>query len=235
MQGKLKFLLNIFIVCLMWYIPFKVVKSVKKQNYLDHRFDAFVGDVNYYAAEEVISDLKKAAIENRVKKEITIGINSPGGSVHAGLEILSEMKHLQSKGYKLKCYVGNAYSMGFVLLAYCDERIGKYASTFMHHLTQIGYGRPKRTKHNKKTFKALDFFDSLLIKDIGKGLKLKDKELFKIIKDDKWWSAKDALKANIIDKIENFTFYKKKYRILISFLERSNGKKIGRSPQEVGM
>jgi len=235
MQGKLKFLLNIFIVCLMWYIPFKLVKSVKKQNYLDHRFDAFIGSVDYYTAEEVISDLKKAAIENRVKKEITIGINSPGGSVHAGLEILSEMKHLQSKGYKLKCYVGNAYSMGFVLLAYCDERIGKYASTFMHHLTQIGYGRPKRTKHNKKTFKALDFFDGLLIKDIEKRLKLKDKELFKIIKDDKWWSAKDALKANIIDKIESFTFYKKKYRILISFLERSNGKKIGRSPQEVGM
>ena len=235
MKGKLKFLLNIFIVCLMWYIPFKIVKSVKKENYLDHNFDAFIGSVNFSTADDVISDLKKAALENRAEKEITIGINSPGGSVHAGLEILAEMKHLQEKGYKITCYVGNAYSMGFVLLAYCDTRVGKYTSTFMHHLTQIGYGRPERTDRNKKTFKALDFFDGLLAKDIEKRLKLKDKELYKIVKDDKWWSAKDALKANIIDKIENFTFYKKKYRILISFLERSNGKKIGRSPQEVSL
>ncbi len=233
MKGKFKFLLNILIVCIMWYIPFKIVKSIDKREYLDHNFDAFIGGVNFSSAETVLGDLKKAAKEKRLEKEITIGINSPGGSVHAGLEILAEMKYLQSKGYKLKCYVGNAYSMGFVLLAFCDERIGKSTSTFMHHLTQVGYHRPKRTKHNKKIFKALDFFDGLLAKDIEKRLKLKDKELYKIIENDKWWSAKDALKANIIDKIEDFTFYQKKYKIFINFLENSNGKKIGRSPQEV--
>ena len=226
MRKKLKFLLNIAIVCVLVFIPFKISKSLHKQEYLVHNFDAFVGGVDFFAAEVIINDLKKAAEKNRKSKKITMGINSGGGSVLAGLEILSEMKFLQKKGYKISCYVGNAYSMGFVLLAYCDERIGKHTSTFMHHLTQLGYGRPERTERNKKTFKALDFFDHLLIEDLEKRFKMKDKELFEIIKDDKWWSAENALKANILDRIESFTFYKKKYRITIDFLEGRNARKI---------
>ena len=42
------------------------------------------------------------------------------------------------------------------------------------------------------------------------------KKFFEIYKDDKWWAAKDALKANIIDEIKSFSLYKKevKYKLI---------------------
>ena len=57
MKGKIKFLLNVLIVCVMWYIPFKIVKSIEKRDYLDHNFDAFIGSVNFSTADDVISCL----------------------------------------------------------------------------------------------------------------------------------------------------------------------------------
>lgn len=119
--------------------------------------------------------------------------------------------------------------MGFVLLTFCDERIGRDTSTFMHHLTQINGGRPKRTDDNKTLFKALDFFDSILKEEMAAKFGISKDEFDKLIKEDKWWDAKDALKFKIIDKIQDFTFYRTKYRIIIDFLENKenfNGREI---------
>jgi ATP-dependent protease ClpP protease subunit len=225
MKKKFNFLFNLAIAALLAFIPYKAYKSISKVEYLDSNFDIHIGGINFYSAEGILKSLKDARVKRNKSKVITMGINSPGGSVHAGIEIISEMKFLQEKGYKFKCYVSNAYSMGFIILGFCDERIGKSTSTFMHHLTQVGYNRPERTERNKKLFKALDFFDSLFTKDLEKRLKLKGKKLYDIIKEDKWWSAKSALEDGIIDRVENFSFYTKKYKFKVNFLEASNVRK----------
>ena len=229
MQEKRKLFFNLLLATLFVWIPIKLYNSIHKQEYLDHNFDVYIGEVNWEEATRIIKDLKKSKIRNKQFKEIRIGINSPGGGVLAGLDILAEMRNLKAYGYKIKCYVNNAYSMGFVLLTFCDERIGRDTSTFMHHLTQINGGRPKRVDDNKTTFKALDFFDRLLQDEMAKKFEIDEDEFHKIIKEDKWWDAKEALKFKILDKIENFTFYKTKYRIVIDFLknkENSNDRKI---------
>jgi len=82
----------------------------------------------------------------------------------------------------------------------------------MHHLVQVGYGRPARTEKNKKLFKALDFFDNLVLDEISKRMGVNPKEFFEIYKDDKWWDAKEALKSNIIDEIRPFTLVVKKVK-----------------------
>jgi ClpP class serine protease len=82
----------------------------------------------------------------------------------------------------------------------------------MHHLVQVGYGRPERTEKNKKLFKSLDFFDNLVLDEISKRMGVDSKKFFKIYKDDKWWSAKDALKANIIDEIKSFSLVKREIK-----------------------
>ena len=193
--------------------------SIEKSELLVSRFDIVIGEVDYYKAEEIIKDFKKAELAHKISKVITMGINSPGGSVHVGLEFISEMKTLQAKGYKIKCYVRNAYSMGFVILQYCDERIGAPSSTYMHHLTSVGGKRPdKRTDKNKKLFKALDFFDNLMLDDLAERLKTDPKKFMELIKEDKWWGAKEALKHNIIDKIEPFSFWNKKVEYKIKWL-----------------
>ena len=186
--------------------------SIDRVEYLDSPYDVRIGNVNNYEAAEVLKQFKNAEIKNKKDLEIDIVINSGGGSVHIGLEFIEEMKVLKEKGYHLNCYARNAYSMGFIILQYCDTRIGSSNSTYMHHLTQIGWGRPKRNEHNKQLFKALDFFDKLVLDEIAKKMKVDPDKFFEKIKEDKWWNAKDALKDGILDKIENFSLVVKKVK-----------------------
>jgi len=186
--------------------------SIKKEEKLVGAFDVEIGAVNYLNAEEVLKKFKRAEINNLEDKVIDMAINSGGGSVHIGLEFIEEMKSLKDKGYKFNCYTRNAYSMGFVILQYCDHRIGSENSTYMHHLVQISYERPERTEKNKKLFKSLDFFDNLVLDEIAKKMKVDPKKFFKSIKEDKWWDAKKALKENIIDEIKPFSLIKREVR-----------------------
>ena len=186
--------------------------SIDRVEYLDSPYDVRIGSVNNFEAAEVLKQFKNAEIKNKKDLEIDIVINSGGGSVHIGLEFIEEMKVLKEKGYHLNCYARYAYSMGFIILQYCDTRIGSSNSTYMHHLTQIGWGRPKRNEHNKQLFKALDFFDKLVLDEIAKKMKVDPNKFFEKIKEDKWWNAKDALKDGILDKIENFSLVVKKVK-----------------------
>ena len=186
--------------------------SIDRVEYLDSAYDVRIGSVNNFEAERILKEFKNAEIKNKKDLEIDIVINSGGGSVHIGLEFIEEMKVLKEKGYHLNCYARNAYSMGFVILQYCDTRIGSSNSTYMHHLTQVGWGRPKRSEHNKQLFKALDFFDKIVLNEIAKKMKVDPDKFFEKIKEDKWWNAKDALKDGILDKIENFSLVVKKVK-----------------------
>ena len=209
---------NLAIAALVLGLRIFGFKSIERNEILVSRFDIAIGEVDYYQGEDIIKAFKKAELAHKISKVITMGINSPGGSVHMGLEFIGEMKTLQTKGYKIKCYVRNAYSMGFVILQFCDERIGAPTSTYMHHLTSIGGKRPdKRTEKNKKLFKALDFFDNHMLEDISERLKTDPKKFMELIKEENWWGAKKALKNNIIDKIETFSFWNKKVEYKINW------------------
>lgn len=64
-------------------------------------------------------------------KEITIRIDSYGGSVHWGMEM---MQLLENSGMHTRCVVDTkAMSMGFFLLESCDERLMTKRSTLMAH------------------------------------------------------------------------------------------------------
>ena len=211
---------NLAIAALVLGLSIFGFKSIERNEILVSRFDIAIGEVDYYQGEDIIKAFKKAELAHKISKVITMGINSPGGSVHMGLEFIGEMKTLQTKGYKIKCYVRNAYSMGFVILQFCNERIGTSSSTYMHHLTSVNGTRPdKRTEKNKKLFKALDFFDNLMLDDLAERLKTDPKKFMELIKEDKWWGAKEALKHNIIDKIEPFSFWNKKVEYKIKWLD----------------
>lgn len=67
-------------------------------------------------------------------KPIHIIINSPGGSVATGSQILSSIEMAKNRGITVKCYVPVlAASMGFQVLVHCSERYAlKYALLLFH-------------------------------------------------------------------------------------------------------
>lgn len=72
------------------------------------------GELNEYKANLIIAELLFLELENR-ESDVHIYINSPGGSVTAGLAIYDTIQHLQPDVCTYA--VGQAASMGTILLA----------------------------------------------------------------------------------------------------------------------
>lgn len=65
---------------------------------------------------------------------IDLLINSPGGSVEAGLQLVEAMHIAQSRGVRVRCAVSTlAASMAFLILNECDERYALSNSLLLFH------------------------------------------------------------------------------------------------------
>lgn len=65
---------------------------------------------------------------------INLVINSPGGSVLAGLQVVEAIHIAQERGVVVRCAVTNlAASMAFLILAECDERYALANSLLLFH------------------------------------------------------------------------------------------------------
>ena len=88
------------------------------------------GEINDDMASSVVAELLFLEA-SAPEKPISLYINSPGGSVTAGLAIYDTMRHVRCKVHTL-C-VGQACSMAAVLLAAGDERSILPSSRVMIH------------------------------------------------------------------------------------------------------
>lgn len=71
-------------------------------------------------------------------KTLSLIINSPGGSVEAGLVLLSRLSDLQARGMNLRCYVTTvAASMAFQLYTQCNERYALTNSFLLWHRVRV--------------------------------------------------------------------------------------------------
>jgi ATP-dependent protease ClpP protease subunit len=71
---------------------------------------------------------------SKVKAPISLVINSPGGSVYPGLQIMSAIEVAQSRGVTVRCFVPVlAASMAFQILSVCDERYVLQYSLLLFH------------------------------------------------------------------------------------------------------
>lgn len=62
-------------------------------------------------------------------------INSPGGSIFAGLEMIQAMK---ASGKRTVCVANFAASMAFIIFQHCDERLITHSSVLMQHSASYG-------------------------------------------------------------------------------------------------
>src|SRR5438094_626221 len=132
-------------------------------------------------------------------KDIKIYINSPGGSVYAGLAMLDTM-NLIKPDVSTIC-VGMAASMGAVLLAAGakGKRFSLPHSRVMIHQGSAGFeGTPSDIEITaREVLKARGTLDQLLAEATGKSVE----EVHKDTDRDYWMSADEATKYGLIDKV----------------------------------
>lgn len=163
---------------------------------LENRIVLLTGEIEDDMAASVISQL--LYLDNTAQEKITMYINSPGGSVSAGLAIYDTMKLIKSP-VSTVC-VGSAASMAAVLLSGGEkgERLVLPHSEIMIHQPSGGAGGQAEdiliaASHIKMLRTELN---RLLAGNCGKDMK----EIEEATDRDYWMSAKEAIDFGIADR-----------------------------------
>lgn len=166
----------------------------------DAREYTFFDGVDWETCKTGLIELNK--ISRRFPKEpLTVTLNSPGGSVLAGLALYDHIRELAARGHHMTVKVrGMAASMGGILLQAGDTRIvGEEAMVLIH---EVSSGTSGPVSHMQD---RIDFSKQLwekLAKILAKRSRLTVEEIKqKCFKFDWWLSAEEAVKLGFADKI----------------------------------
>ncbi len=159
----------------------------------------FIGSgIDADIANIVIAQLIFLAHEDE-KKDITLYINSPGGSVSAGMAIIDTMNFI--KPHVSTVCIGMAASMGAMILS-CGEKGKRFilpnAEVMIHQPLGGAEGQASdiaiQAEHILKT---RDTLYKMLAENTGKPLETIKKDADR----DYWMSASESVKYGIVDKV----------------------------------
>ena len=131
------------------------------------------------------------------EKPIQMYINSPGGSVTAGLAIYDTMRYIKPDVHTL--VLGQACSMGALLLAAGDRRISLPHARIMVHQPSGGFEGTARDMfiQTNEILRLRDRINNIFVKHTKQSLQ----EIEKTMERDHWMDAEEGLKFGIIDEI----------------------------------
>lgn len=159
----------------------------------------FIGEaIDEHLASLVVAQLLYLEAEDP-DKDINIYINSPGGSISAGMAIYDTMKYIKPQVSTI-C-VGMAASMGAFLLA-AGEKGKRYAlpnAEIMIHQPLGGVqGQAEDIKiHAEWIMRTKEKLNKILSENTGQSLKTVSKDTDR----DYFMSAEEAKKYGIVDKV----------------------------------
>lgn len=165
---------------------------------LKDRIIMLSGEITDDVANVIVAQLLFLEAED-ASKDISIYINSPGGSVTAGLAIYDTMNFISCKVSTI-C-VGMAASMGAFLLA-CGEKGKRYAlpnSEIMIH-QPLGGASGKSTDveiYAKRLLNTRERLNKILSEKTGQSIEVINADTDK----DNFMDPEDALKYGLIDKV----------------------------------
>ncbi len=132
---------------------------------------------------------------------LTIVLNSPGGSVTAGLALYDHIRALSASGHHMTVVVrGMAASMGGILLQSGDERVVGEEAEVLIHAVSAGTEGPLYTMED-----SVEYFKRLwtkLSKILARRSQLTDKQVrARCARKDWWFDAKTAVELGFADRI----------------------------------
>jgi ATP-dependent Clp protease protease subunit len=186
-------------------VPMVVEQSAKGERAYDiysrllkERVVFMVGPVEDYMANVIVAQLLFLESENP-DKDIHLYINSPGGSVSAGLAIYDTMQFIKPDVSTL-C-IGQAASMGALLLTAGakGKRFALPHSRVMIHQPLGGFsGQASDIDiHAQEILKVRDSLNQILKTHTGQSLKSIEKDTDR----DNFMSAEESVKYGLIDEV----------------------------------
>jgi ATP-dependent Clp protease protease subunit len=126
-------------------------------------------------------------------------INSPGGDVMAGFEIINYIKSLQDRSKQVVCIAHNAMSMAFAIFQYCTHRYILYASTLMQH--QMSLQVKGKLYDINSRMQYLNVIEHKINQDQATRLNMSVANFTKLIQNDWWLYGEEILQQNAADKV----------------------------------
>ena len=188
-----------------YLVPTVVEKSPEGERAFDiysrllkERVIFMVGEVEDHMANLIVAQLLFLESENP-DKDIHLYINSPGGSVSAGLAIFDTMNFIKPEVSTI-C-MGGAYSMGSFLLA-AGEKGKRYAlanSRVMIHQPSGGaQGQATDIEINaREILKTRARLNEILAERTGQPVEKIEKD----VERDYWLDAKEAKEYGLVDEV----------------------------------
>ncbi len=168
---------------------------------LQHGIIHIVGEVCDEMAASVTAQLLSAK-GNSCLEAVDIYINSPGGSVSAGLAIYDAMKYMEKQGMNIRTFcLGRAASMGAVLLSG-----GTKGQRFLLPHAEVMIHQPSGGMEGQSSDMVIaadhikevrDILNGILADNTGKSVE----EIRRYTERDYWLRAQDAVAFGIADQV----------------------------------
>ena len=133
------------------------------------------------------------------KKDITMHIDSPGGSVKSGLSMIDVMNYISSDICTIN--TGMAASMGSVLLSSGTKgkRSSLRFSKVMTH--QVSHGTQGNIQDTRIGQLEAEKYNFILFKILGENCGKSYKDVIEWSRRDRWYNSDEALEFGLIDEI----------------------------------
>jgi len=155
------------------------------------------GVVNQHMCD--VTQAQLMFLDNMDNKDITMHINSPGGSVKSGLSMVDVMRYIKSDVATIN--TGMAASMGSILLSSGTKgkRSSLNFSKVMIH--QVSSGAQGHVQDNRISQMESEKYNYILFKMLAENSGKSFDEVLESARRDKWLNSQEALEFGFIDEI----------------------------------
>ena len=157
-----------------------------------------IGESGWFYTATSAKDVRNA-LQDVTASTVRIKLNSGGGDADQGIEIYNYLKDLDK--YVIVEVTSLAGSAASIIAMGADETIMRTGSRMMiHEAATFAYG----TKQDiKKTLNALESYDESIISIYQEKTGKTRNEIAKLIENETWLTAEEAVKEGFADKVES--------------------------------
>jgi len=150
------------------------------------------------------------------KKNVYVYLDTPGGSIDDGMQIVAQIKK-----YQLSCIAEKAYSMGFIIFQSCKNRYIMPHTRLMQH--QLSYGIRNEKLKIDNYVRFIDSMEKQLVEEQAERIGLDKDEFYEKTINEWWLYGKNILKENCADRFVNVecsvTLTKQNYTTIVGNYE----------------